>query len=84
MTINWMNLFRARSFGKGIGVFSSLGRNKLFLGVSIAILIMNVLIVQFGGTIFGTEGLNFTQWTEVGILSLIVIGISSLINKIFK
>lgn len=84
MTINWMNLFRARSFGKGIGVFSSLGRNKLFLGVSIAILIMNVLIVQFGGTIFGTKGLDLLQWMEVGILSLIVIVISSITNKIIK
>jgi Ca2+-transporting ATPase len=84
MTINWMNLFRARSFGKGIGVFSSLGRNKLFLGVSIAILIMNVLIVQFGGTIFGTKGLDLLQWMEVGILSLMVIVISGITNKIIK
>ena len=84
MTINWMNLFRARSFGKGIGVFSSLGRNKLFLGVSIAILVMNILIVQFGGSIFGTNGLDLLQWMEVGILSLVVIGKSIIINKIFK
>lgn len=84
MTINWMNLFRARSFGKGIGVFSSLGRNKLFLGVSISILVMNILIVQFGGSIFGTNGLDLLQWMEVGILSLVVIGTSSIINKIFK
>jgi Ca2+-transporting ATPase len=84
MTINWMNLFRARSFGKGIGVFSSLGRNKLFLGVSAAILAMNILIVQFGGSIFGTKGLDLLQWMEVGILSLIVIVISSITNKIIK
>lgn len=84
MTINWMNLFRARSFGKGIGVFSSLGRNKLFLGVIISILVMNILIVQFGGSIFGTNGLDLLQWMEVGILSLVVIGTSSIINKIFK
>lgn len=84
MTINWMNLFRARSFGKGIGVFSSLGRNKLFLGVSIAILVMNILIVQFGGSIFGTNGLDLLQWMEVGILSLMVIVISGITNKIIK
>lgn len=84
MTINWMNLFRARSFGKGIGVFSSLGRNKLFLGVSSAILVMNILIVQFGGSIFGTKGLDLLQWMEVGILSLMVIVISGITNKIIK
>lgn len=84
MTINWMNLFRARSFGKNIGVFSSLGRNKLFCMVTLAILVMNILIVQFGGTVFGTEGLSLLQWTEVGILSVIVIGVSSLVNKVIK
>lgn len=84
MTINWMNLFRARAFGKNIGVFSSLGRNKLFCMVALAILVMNILIVQFGGTIFGTEGLSMIQWITVFILSLSTISIASGINQIFK
>lgn len=82
MTANWMNLFRARSFGKNIGVFNSLGRNKLFLFVCIAILAMNILIVQFGGSIFGTHSLNIEQWGLVGLVSLMIIVLSSLVNRI--
>lgn len=68
MTFNWMNLFRARQFGKDINMFST--RNKLFILVSIGILIANILIVQFGGSIFGTEALSFIQWLKVYCLSL--------------
>lgn len=84
MTFNWMNLFRARAFGKNIGVLENLGRNKLFLGVSSAILIMNVLIVQFGGSIFGTAALNLVQWSIVFGISAVALIISTLIEKIVK
>lgn len=82
MTYNWMNLFRARSFGKNIGVFSSLSRNKLFITVSIGILLANVLIVQFGGSVFGTSPLDFGQWLGVFVISLTSIAIANIISKI--
>lgn len=84
MTVNWMNLFRARSFGKNMNPFSGLLRNKLFIMVSLAIFVMNFLIVQYGGSIFGTNGLSIYQWIEVSVMSIIVIFISEFINKIFK
>ena len=84
MTFNWMNLFRARSFGKNMGTFESLSRNKLFLFVAGAILVMNVLIVQFGGTIFGTEALNILQWLEVAGISIAMVAVSGIVNKILN
>lgn len=84
MTFNWMNLFRARSFGKNMGTFESLSRNKLFLFVAGAILIMNVLIVQFGGTIFGTEALNILQWLEVAGISIAMVAVSGIVNKMLN
>ena len=84
MTFNWMNLFRARSFGKNMGTFESLSRNKLFLFVAGAILVMNVLIVQFGGTIFGTEALNILQWLEVAGISIAMVAVSGIVNKMFN
>lgn len=84
MTFNWMNLFRARSFGKNMGTFESLSRNKLFLFVAVAILIMNVLIVQFGGTIFGTEALNILQWLEVAGISIAMVAVSGIVNKMLN
>lgn len=82
MTANWMNLFRARAFGKNIGVFNSLERNKLFIFVCLAILVMNFIIVQFGGSIFGTQSLDINQWGIVGLMSLAIIVFSSLVSKI--
>ena len=84
MTFNWMNLFRARSFGKNMGTFESLSRNKLFLFVAGAILVMNVLIVQFGGTIFGTEALNILQWMEVAGISIAMVAVSGIVNKMLN
>lgn len=84
MTANWMNLFRARSFGKNIGVLSSLSRNKLFLLVATIILVMNILIVQFGGSIFGTEPLSIGQWLVTIVIAAATIIIPSLVNRYGK
>lgn len=84
MTFNWMNLFRARSFGKSIGAFTSLSRNKLFIVVSLGILIANTLIVQFGGSVFGTEALSLLQWAEVYGISLVAVLVSSVVNKLIS
>lgn len=84
MTANWMNLFRARSFGKNIGVLSSLTRNKLFILVSVLILVLNVLIVQFGGTIFGTEPLELYEWGEVMVISVFTVMFPSFISSQIK
>lgn len=84
MTANWMNLFRARSFGKNIGVLSSLSRNKLFLLVAAIILVMNILIVQFGGSIFGTEPLSIGQWLVTIMIAAATIIIPSLVNRYGK
>jgi len=70
MTFNWLNLFRARALGKNIRWFTGLSRNKWFIGVSLGILITNVLIIQFGGDIFGTEPLTCYQWFKVLKISL--------------
>lgn len=84
MTSNWMNLFRARSFGKNIGVLSSLTRNKLFILVAISILLLNILIVQFGGSIFGTEPLELYEWGEVMVISVFTVMFPSFISSQIK
>lgn len=62
MAFNWVNLFRARSFGKkNIGMLVGLSRNKLFILVAATIAITNTLIAQFGGSIFGAEALALNQ-----------------------
>lgn len=83
MTISWFNLFRARSFGKNISVISSLGRNPLFIAVSLGILVANILIVQFGGSIFGTTPLNIEEWLMIFAGSLALLFLSDKFYKAF-
>ena len=45
---------------------------------------MNVLIVQFGGTIFGTEALNILQWLEVAGISIAMVVVSGIVNKMLN
>jgi Ca2+-transporting ATPase len=59
------NLFNTRVFGRGASAFNGLFQNKAFLLVSAAILLGQVLIVQFGGRVFRTVPLSFTHWLEI-------------------
>lgn len=65
MMINWWNLFNARVIGKGKSSFTGLGKNPKFTSVSAAILILTILIVQYGGEIFQTQPLNFKTWIYI-------------------
>lgn len=78
MTANLFNMFRARAFGKDIGVLDSLGRNPLFLAVTVGILACNILIVQFGGSIFGTVALNWGEWALVCCFATVTVSIAAI------
>lgn len=60
--LQFWNLFNARSFGQKSSAFKGLKRNKSFVIIALAILIGQVLIVQFGGGFFRTVPLSFSDW----------------------
>lgn len=60
--LQWWNLFNARVYGEDRGIFEGLSKNWAFLGIVLVILIGQILIVQFGGTMFRTEPLTLAQW----------------------
>lgn len=62
MMINWWNLFNARVIGKHKSSFKGLGSNAKFSSVSIAILLLTILIVQYGGEVFQTHPLDLETW----------------------
>lgn len=80
MTVNVLNLFRARAFDKGISPWENLLKNPLFICVALGIFICNILIVQFGGSIFGTTPLDLYQHIEVGVLAFFTIFVASAID----
>ncbi|KAF0700240.1 hypothetical protein As57867_009159, partial [Aphanomyces stellatus] len=67
------NEINARRIHDELNVFEGIFQNQLFLGISIAQVVMQVCIVQFGGLVFGCVALSWSQW-----LACLVIGALSL------
>lgn len=75
MMINWWNLFNARVVGKNKSIFSGLGNNPKFILVSLGILILTILIVQYGEELFKTHPLSLETWGYILLVtSPVVIG----------
>lgn len=63
--LQFWNIFNARRFGDSRSAFSGLGDNMLFVIIAISIFAGQVLIVQFGGTVFRTVPLSLMDWLMV-------------------
>jgi Ca2+-transporting ATPase len=63
--LQFWNIFNARRFGSVRSAFAGLGENKLFVIIAVAIMIGQILIVQFGGDVFRTEPLGVIDWVMV-------------------
>ncbi len=63
--LQFWNLFNAKGWGRRGSVLPTLGNNPSFLIVAGAILIGQVVLVQFGGSVFRTVPLDFADWAIV-------------------
>lgn len=70
--LQFWNIFNARCFGLKQSAFANLGSNWSFLGITVVILIGQILMVQFGGYVFRTVPLSLTDW-------LLIIGSTSIV-----
>jgi Ca2+-transporting ATPase len=84
MILVWMNLFNARVLGKGRSIFDGLFSNRVFVFISVLILICTICIVQFGGEAFRTEPLSLTTWGVLFLLASPVIIVPEVIKLIKK
>lgn len=84
MMINWWNLFNARVIGKRKSIIKGLGNNPKFNLVSLAIIILTILIVQYGGEVFQTEPLSATTWLYIILCTSPVVILRELYYWIFK
>jgi magnesium-transporting ATPase (P-type) len=65
------NEFNARSLFNDWRVFKGLGKNGIFIGVVVVTVVIQFLLVTFGGSFAGTAALNAEQWvTTIGIGAL--------------
>jgi Ca2+-transporting ATPase len=77
--LQFWNLFNAKAFGRGL-VVRTLFNNPSFLLISGTILIGQVLIVQFGGTVFRTVPLTIGDWGLIIGMTSIVLWIGEVIR----
>ncbi len=67
------NMFNARALGFRHSAFRDIFSNHGFVVILPAIILIQILIVQFGHTIFRTQGLPFTDWvTIIGLTSVVL------------
>jgi len=63
--LQFWNLFNAKTLGTNNSTFHRFFSNKSFLVISLFILVMQILIVQFGGKLFRTVPLRIEDWLLV-------------------
>ncbi|NDW19749.1 calcium-translocating P-type ATPase, PMCA-type [Dysgonomonas sp. 216] len=70
--LQFWNMFNAKAFQTGKSAFKRMHESSGFITVAIIILIGQILIVTFGGSVFRTVPLQIQDW-------LIIIGVTSLV-----
>jgi Ca2+-transporting ATPase len=56
------NEFNCRSLDPAVSGLAGLGKNRVFLGIAGLIVVVQFLIVSFGGAVFHVERLGFRDW----------------------
>ena len=73
--LQFWNMFNAKGFETRHSVFTCLKGCREFFLILAAIGIGQLLIVEFGGSVFRTEPLSWKEWVEIiGLTSLLAIG----------
>ena len=74
MILNWWNMFNARVIGKGCSVVAGISKSVRFLSMSALIIVLTIVLVQFGGELFSTTPLSLSSWgLIIATTSLVVI-----------
>ena len=63
--LQFWNLFNARVFGTSDSAFKGIRKSYGMELIVLAILVGQILIVEFGGAVFRTEPLSFTTWVVI-------------------
>ena len=80
--IDIFNSFNARTHR--INIFSNILKNKVFLIIMLFVVIIQILLIYFGGTIFRTTGLSLFEFEIMILISLTVIPFDIIRKLILK
>ena len=73
------NAFNSRELGNE-SIFKNFLHNHIMLAVFAGTFVLQVIITQFGGTVFDTNGLNIVDWVKVFAMALSVIALSEIVK----
>ena len=80
MVINWWNMFNARVMGRGKSAFSGLFSNFKFIGIMVLILLVTILMVQYGDEVMRTVPMSLTTWIVILAVTSPVVFLRELIR----
>ena len=80
VTLQFWNLFNARCLGLKQSAFTGLSKNKAFVVIAASIVIGQILIIQFGGTVFRTVPLSLIDWLIITFGTSIVLLVGELLR----
>lgn len=81
MAIIW-NSFNART--ESMNLMEHIRENRNFILVMSAVTIIQIIIIQFGGKVFGTTSLTLNNWIAVVLIAFIIIPIDLIRKAIVK
>ena len=71
-------MFNARCLGSNSSAFTGLIHNRGFIAITTIILVGQIFIVQFGGSVFRTIPLFLTDWIAITVLTSVVLWVGEL------
>ena len=81
--MQFWNMFNARTLGGNRSAFYKLKENRNFIIIAVLILVLQIVIIQFGGGFFRTEPLSLTHWIAIIAGTSMVLWIGEL-GRLFK
>ena len=74
------NLLNSRSLKPGTSIFENLTKSKSFLAIFTIIVIVQVIITQFGETFFSTQALPLYMWGKIILVSSLTLVVGALVR----
>jgi Ca2+-transporting ATPase len=82
MTQFW-NMFNARTLGSNNSAFHKIRENRNFIAIAAMIVLLQIVIVQFGGGFFRTEPLSLVHWIQIVVCTSVVLWFGE-IERLYK
>ena len=81
--LQFWNMFNAKTFGTNDSAFKNIFKSEGFLTVGMAIIVGQILVVNFGGSVFRTIPLTWVEWIWITLATSLVLWVGE-IFRAFK